>query len=75
MFPIPILYPNNNTKYLEIVRKEKTYVSLEAEVRLHKLDGINQCCPKTNRGETKWKLGSIVKYDIEGSYYIKVIEH
>ena len=75
MFPIPILYPNNSKEYLEIVRKEKTYVSLEAEVRLLKLDNINQCCTKANRGETKWKLGSIVKYDIEGSYYIKVIEH
>ena len=78
MFPIPALYNNNGAKSAKKGYgkdcKEKTDVSLEAEVRILKIDNVNQCCMKNTRGETKWKLCSIVKYEIEESYYIKVFE-
>ena len=78
MFPILTLYNNNGKKPPRDGYgkdgKEKTDVSLEAEVRLLKMDNVNQCCMKNTRGETMWKLCSIVKYETEESYYIKVFE-
>ena len=77
MFPLPILYNNGKKSTKDRYGKdlkEKTDVTLEAEVRLLKMDNVNQCCMKNTRGETKWKLCSIVKYTTEKSYYIKVFE-
>ena len=54
-------------------RNEKRYVFLEAEVRLLKIDNIDQSSLKKVKNRGKWKLLTIVRYDIEGSYYIEVI--
>ena len=62
-------YPNVKTK------DEKTYVLLEAQVTILKIDNVDQYGLKKKKVKTgaKWKLLTLVKYDIEGSYYIEVI--
>ena len=54
-------------------RNEKRYVFLEAEVRLLKIDNIDQSSLKKVKKGAEWKLLTVVRYDIEGSYYIEVI--
>ena len=63
-------YPNVKTK------DEKTYVFFEAQVSILKIDNVDQCGLKKKKVKTgaKWKLLTLVKYDIEGSYYIEVID-
>ena len=76
MFPIPTLYNKIGNKISHVgygqVNKEKTCVCLEAEVRLIKMDNVHQVGLNNVRSEARWKICSIIKYEMNGCYYIKV---
>ena len=57
----------------ECVNAKDRYVILEAEVRLFKIDNVDQYGLKKVKTGGKWKLFTVAKYDMEGSYYIEVI--